>query len=139
MKKFISISLFCGLSFMTFTSCLNDEDTPIEAIEIVKIDSVRIASDTMDVYQTHVISTFSQLKDNCEGFSGYNYGSMSQFEKVVVAVKFKTNEACGTNETTVESQLNFQPQVPGTYIFKFKNDIDSSGGDNWIEKKIVVK
>lgn len=138
MKKYI-ISLFCGISFMTVTSCINDDDTPIQSFETVKIDSVRIASDTMDVYQTQIISTFSKLKDNCEGFSGYDYRSESGLLRKVVAVKFKTNEACGTNETTVESKLNFQPQVPGTYIFKFKNDIDSSGGDNWIEKKIVVK
>lgn len=139
MKKFISISLFCGISFVTVTSCLNDDDTPIQSFETAKIDSVRIASDTMDVYQTQIISTFSKLKDNCEGFSGYDYRSESGLLRKVAAVKFKTDEACGTNETAVESKLNFQPQTTGTYTFLFWNGQDTAGGELWIEKKIVVK
>lgn len=138
MKKLGLVAVgFMGI--LLVSSCLNTDDTPIESMQNVKIDSVRIPNDTMSLYQTQIISTFSQLKDNCEGFSGYDYRTQEGLGRKIFAVKFTTSEACGTQTTSLESKLNFQPQDVGTYTFQFWNGQDSNGGDLWIERKIIVK
>ncbi len=137
MKQFLKIFLSL-LLFSFFTSC-NDrlEGDAIESINAVKIDSVKIANSVMDVYTTQTIKTFSNYSQTCEGFYGYDYLHTEQFEREVFSYKFKTENTCG-DEQVRASQINFRPQEPGIYTFKFWTGKNASGENTYLEEQIVV-
>lgn len=132
---------FTVLAFSVFmlSSC-NDrfEGDEITNIEQLKIDSVTIPQDTMEVYSTQTIKTYSNYSANCEGFYGYDYLHTNQLEREVTSYKFKTSATCG-EVLTKASQINFRPQQTGTFTFKFWNGTNASGENIWIEKNIVVE
>lgn len=138
MKKILPICFPIALIF-SFISC-NDrlDGDVIQNIESVKIDSVKIAQDTMDVFTTQSIKTFSNYAKNCEGFYGYDYLHTATLERKVISYKFKTDGNC-EESVTKASQINFRPQVSGTYLFKFYNGKDPSGNNVFIERNIVVQ
>lgn len=138
MGKLYKITVLAFSIFM-LSGC-NDrfEGDEINNIDQLKIDSVRIPQDTMEVYSTQNIKTYSNYAANCEGFYGYDYLHTDQFEREVTAYKFKTSATCG-EVLTKASQINFRPQQTGTFTFKFWNGTDASGENIWIEKNIVVK
>ena len=138
MKKILSISFPLALIF-SFISC-NDrlEGDKILDVTAVKIDSVKIAQDTMDVFSTQSIKTYSLYTQNCEGFYGYDYLHTTPLERKVISYKFKTDGNCLDNITKV-SQINFRPQVVGTYLFKFFTGKNAAGENIFIEKNIVVE
>ncbi|MBU4539178.1 MAG: hypothetical protein L6264_04910 [Weeksellaceae bacterium] len=138
MKKLYKLGVF-ALVILTFTGC-NDRFDGDEILntDAVKIDSVKVAQDTMDVFTIQTIKTFSNYTANCEGFYGYDYFHTSQTERRVTSYKFKTSAACG-NAVAKASQINFRPQQTGTFTFKFWNGKNAAGENMWIEKNIVVK
>lgn len=130
MKKILVIGMSAALFWV---SCRRDSEDSIFEISKVGIDSVKIPSDTMNLYSAQRITTYSQYKDNCEGFYGYSYNASSAREGRFEAYQFKTKDLCGSS-STVASQINFAPQDKGTYRLKFwKNDTV------WIEKTIIVQ
>lgn len=138
MKKILSISFSLVLIF-SFISCNERlEGDEILNVDAVKIDSVKIAQDTMDVFTTQSIKTYSNYTENCEGFYGYDYLHTAPLERKVISYKFKTDGNCLEPITKV-SQINFRPQTAGTYIFRFFSGKDTSGTDIFIEKNIVVQ
>lgn len=135
MKKFLNIGVSVVMLGLILTSCNDDNDyQTVEGVEKVKIDSVKIINDTMDVFTIQSIKTYSAYQSNCEGFYGYDYIHDDNVTRSVTAYKFKTNGACQPSTKTLASQINFNPQQKGTYTFKFWN-----GGNTWITKKIVVE
>lgn len=138
MKNMIKFSLIFFL-ILTLTNC-NDrnEENLIQNIERVKIDSVKIAQDTMAVFTIQSIKTFSNFTTKCEGFYGYDYIYTDQLTRSVSSFKFQTATDCG-EEVTRASQINFQPQIPGDYLFRFWNGKDAEGKNKWIEKTITVE
>lgn len=138
MKDLFKIGLPILMVF-SLASC-NDrlEGDEILSTEPVKIDSVKIAQDTMDIYTTQTIKTYSKYSTNCEGFYGYDYQHVAPFERKVISYKFKTSVSCGEVATRI-SQINFRPQETGTYFFRFWNGKDTAGANIWIEKNIVVQ
>ena len=138
MKNIIKISLSL-LMVITLMNCndRNEEDL-IQSIDRIKIDSVNIPQDTMAVYSIQTIKTFSNFNTKCEGFYGYDYIYTDQLTRSVSSFKFTTATDCG-EEVTRASQINFQPQTPGAYLFKFWNGKNAAGENNWIEKTITVK
>ncbi|MEC5395107.1 hypothetical protein [Bergeyella sp. RCAD1439] len=114
-------------------ACGRDEYNPnLTGIAPIAIDSVAIAQDTMEVFASQSLRTYSSYLNGCEGFYGYDY-TLDGFTRYVKAYKFSTSANCGTPTERI-SQINFVPQETGTYTFLF-----SKGNDQWIEKKIVVK
>ena len=138
MKNSIKISLSL-LMVITLMNCndRNDEDM-IQSIDRVKIDSVIIAQDTMAVNTIQSIKTYSNFTTKCEGFYGYDYIYTDQLVRTVSSFKFKTATDCG-DEVARSSQINFQPQIPGNYIFKFWTGKNAAGENTWIEKIITVE
>lgn len=136
-----NIIKFILLVFMVVTlmNCndRNDENL-VQSVDRIKIDSVKIPQDSMAVFKIQTIKTYSNYANNCEGFYGYDYIHTKQFTRSVSAFKFKTATECGEDVARV-SYINFQPQVPGIYIFKFWNGKDAAGQNSWIEKTIKVK
>lgn len=132
-------SIFASVLIFSLASC-NDrlEGDEILSTEPLKIDSVKIAQDTMDIYTTQTIKTYSLFSTQCEGFYGYDYQHVAPLERKVISYKFKTSASCGEVATRV-SQINFRPQQTGTYVFRFWNGKDTAGANIWIEKNIVVQ
>jgi hypothetical protein len=135
MKKFLNIGFSAVILGLFLTSCNDDDDyQTIESIDKIKIDSVKIANDTMDVFTVQSIRTYSTYPSHCEGFYGYDYIHNDNLTRSVTAYKYITNGPCVQNSFTGTNQINFSPQQTGTYTFKFWN-----GGSNWITKTIVVE
>jgi hypothetical protein len=135
MKKFVNIGISVVVLGLILTSCNDDNDyQTIESVDKIKIDSVKIINDTMDVFTVQSIKTYSAYQSNCEGFYGYDYIHDDNVTRSVTAYKFKTDGACQPASKTIASQINFSPQQTGTYTFKFW-----SGANTWITKTIVVE
>jgi hypothetical protein len=135
MKKLLYFGFSTLVLGLSITSCNDDDDyQTIESIDKVKIDSVRIVNDTMDVFTVQSIKTYSTYPSHCEGFYGYDYIHTDNSTRTVTAYKYITNGPCAQGSYTAPGQINFSPQQVGTYTFKFWN-----GGSNWITKTIVVE
>ena len=87
-------SIFVALLIFSLASC-NDrlEGDEILSTEPLKIDSVKIAQDTMDIYTTQTIKTYSQFSTQCEGFYGYDYQHVAPLERKVISYKLKLQPA----------------------------------------------
>lgn len=135
MKKTFYIAFYALVSGVFFTSC-NDDDgyQTIESVDKIKIDSVKIINDTMDVFTVQSIKTYSTYPSHCEGFYGYDYIHNDNLTRNVTAYKYITDGPCNKTAYTAAGQINFSPQQKGTYTFKFWN-----GGNSWITKTIVVE
>jgi len=121
--------------YTLFTSCKDDDDYPtIESVDKVKIDSVKIISDTMDVFSVQSIRTFSSYASGCQGFYGYDYLHDGTFGREITAYQYTSSGPCTQALHTQANQINFSPQKPGTYTFKFWN-----GDNSWITKTIVAE
>ncbi|WP_336717239.1 hypothetical protein [Chryseobacterium mucoviscidosis] len=135
MKKFLHFGFSALVLGLFFTSCNDDYDyNTIESVDKIKIDSVRIVNDTMDVFSVQSIKTYSTYPSHCQGFYGYDYVHNDNLTRTVTAYKYITNGPCTEKIYTSANQINFSPQQIGTYTFKFWN-----GGNNWITKTIVVQ
>ncbi|KMQ68467.1 hypothetical protein ACM39_08115 [Chryseobacterium sp. FH2] len=134
MKKYLNLGFSAIVLGLFFTSCNDDDDyQTIQSIDKVKIDSVRIVNDTMDVFTVQSIKTYSTYSSQCQGFYGYDYIHGNNLTRTVTAYKYLTDGNCAQNHV-ISSQINFSPQQTGTYTFKFWN-----GDNNWITKTIVVE
>lgn len=138
MKKILLVSVSLALVFSTLSCNDRLEGDVVQDIAPVKIDSVKIAQDTMDVFTTQSIKTYSNYTENCEGFYGYDYLHNAAFERKVISYKFKTDGNCLDSVTKI-SQINFRPQMSGTYLFRFFSGKDAAGENIFIEKNIVVQ
>nr|WP_315027749.1 hypothetical protein [uncultured Chryseobacterium sp.] len=134
MKKLLNIGFSVLVLGTFFVSCNDDEYNTIDSIGKIKIDSVRLVNDTMNVLGVQRIRTYSTYPSQCQGFYGYDYVYDTNFERSITAYKFITNGPCNQGNHVIASQINFSPQRKGTYSLKFWN-----GGDNWITKTIVVE
>lgn len=134
MKKFLNIGFSALLLGLVLVSCNDDDYQTIESIDKVKIDSVQITHDTMDIFSIQRIKTYSTYSSQCQGFYGYDYIHNGNFDRSVTAYKYITNGPCTQKSYSAVNQINFNPQRAGKYIFTFWN-----GGNNWITKTIVVK
>jgi hypothetical protein len=135
MKKLLTIGFSAVFLGVFLTSCSDDDDyRTIESIDKIKIDSVRVPKDTMNVFSVQSIRTYSTYPSDCQGFYGYDYIYNSNVMRTVTAYKYLTNGSCTQANHVGANQINFSPQQKGTYTFKFWN-----GANNWITKTIVVK
>jgi len=136
MKKFLNIGFSVLLLGWVATSCNDDDENyqTIKAVEKIKIDSVSIPKDTMQVLGVQAIKTFSTYGSMCEGFYGYDYVNGENLTRTVTSYKYITDGTCGTNNHVASGQINFSPQEAGTYTFRFW-----AGGENWITRTIIVK
>ncbi len=118
MKKILPASLLL-LGVVTAISCDNDQHVnDIVGVGPVKIDSVHLVSNTMDLHSVQSIRTFSTYPSGCDSFYNYRY-EKNGMERTVTAVAVKTNGACTMAQHTKASQFTFQPMETGTYTFKF--------------------
>lgn len=125
-------AFFLGLFFI---SCNDDDDyQTIKSVDKIKIDSVKIVNDTMDVFSVQSIKTYSTYPSHCEGFYGYDYIRNNNLMRTVTSYKYTTSGPCTQASYVSANQINFSPQQIGTYTFKFWN-----GGNSWITKTIVVE
>ncbi|PIF45593.1 hypothetical protein CLU96_2602 [Chryseobacterium sp. 52] len=133
MKNLLHIGFSVLFLGMMVVSCEDDDYQTIQAIGKIKIDSVKIMKDTMDVYTIQSIKTYSTYPSQCEGFYGYDYIHNSNLERSVTAYKYSTEGPCAQEAHVGTNQINFSPRQTGTYTFKFWN------GSSWITKTIVVE
>ena len=133
--KFL-LPVFIGFSLMSCNERIEGDE--IVNTEPIKIDSVKIAQDTMDLYSIQTIKTYSRYSTQCEGFYGYDYQHTAPLERNVISYKFKTAASCGEVATRA-SQINFRPQQKGKYIFRFWTGKDAGGTDRWLERSIMVE
>ncbi len=134
MKKNHFIFALLILFTAIVASCSHrDDDHQLVAIDKIKIDSVKILIDTMDVYSVQSIRTYSTYPSQCYGFDGYDYVH-DGMNRVVTAYAWKNSGPCSQTTYTSFNQFNFKPVQTGTYTFKFWN-----GGTNYITKQIVVE
>lgn len=135
MKSFLSTSLWIIFVGVSLVSCKDDDEyETIESVGKVKIDSVAIVNDTMDVYSVQSIRTYSGYASGCQGFYGYDYIHNGNFGRDVTAYQYQSNGACQKSTHQSANQFNFSPQQKGTYTFRFWK-----GDNSWITKTIVVK
>ena len=135
MKKSFHIGFSAMVLGLFLTSCNNDDNyNTVESVDRIKIDSVKIINDTMDVFTVQSIKTYSAYLSHCEGFYGYDYIHSDNLTRNVTAYKYITDGPCTQSTYTAANQINFSPQQKGTYTFKFWN-----GNNSWITKTIVVE
>ena len=135
MKSLLKISFAAAVLGVFFTSCKDDDDyQTIESVDKVKIDSVKIVSDTMSVFSVQSIRTYSTYASTCRGFYGYDYVHTGEFDREVTAYQYLTNGMCSQVNHKSANQINFSPRKKGNYTFRFWN-----GNNNWITKTIVVE
>lgn len=135
MRNFLSLGFSVLVLGLSVLACNDDEDyQTIESADRIKIDSVKVVSDTMDVFAIQSIRTYSAYSSQCEGFYGYDYVHTDHLTRTVTAYKYRTDGACTGKAYTAASQINFSPQQKGKYTFRFWN-----GGNSWITKTIVVQ
>lgn len=130
----LAVFLIIGIS-----SCNRDDENVITDISPVKIDSIQVTKDTMNVGAIQAITIFSPYQKGCEGFWRYDYHYSSALERTVINHKFKTANTCENEYVTVPSRINFQPMETGVYTFRFWNGLDAQEQNLWIERQIVVK
>ncbi|WP_449398296.1 hypothetical protein [Chryseobacterium wanjuense] len=93
MKKLLYFGISTLVLGLSITSCNDDDDyQTIESIDKIKIDSVRIVNDTMDVFSVQSIKTYSTYPSHCEGFYGYDYIHTDSSTRTVTAYKYITND-----------------------------------------------
>lgn len=134
MKKLLNIGFSALLFGFALVSCNDDDYQTIESIDKVKIDSVKITNDTMDIFAIQHIKTYSAYSSQCQGFYAYDYVYDGGFKRTVTAYKYISNGPCAQKSYSAVNQISFNPQRIGKYTFTFWN-----GGNNWITKTIVVK
>ena len=127
------------LSFLIFScnSHRDNDERKITAISELKLDSVKVNSDTMMVNSVQSIRTYFTLHSNCEGFYQYQYAK-NGMERKVTAFYYKTDGLCSANNKAYYTQFQFQPESTGVYQFRFWKGKDNAGNDIWINKQIVV-
>ncbi len=137
MKDLLKLAM-AGILVIGVVSCNdNDDYEQIQEVNKVATDSVKIENDTMQVYSTQSIVSYSNYTTECEGFYAYDY-QHDNLNRLVTTYKFKTNGNCG-NSVAYGTKINFQPQQSGNYVFKFWQGKDASDNDIWLEKTIVVE
>ena len=138
-KKIVSV-IITALGFVLFAvSCDREHDEyGIQSVDPIKIDSVKIAQTTMDVFTIQTIKTYSTYPSGCYGFYGYEYLKDGLTRKVT-AYSYQLNGVCAQTPRVGTSAINFRPEEKGTYTFKFWKGKDSSNQDVWIEKTVVVQ
>ncbi|WP_080778951.1 hypothetical protein [Chryseobacterium phocaeense] len=134
MKKLLNIGFSVLFLGMVSVSCEDDDYETIQSIGKIRIDSVKIMQDTMDVHTIQSIKTYSTYSSQCEGFYGYDYIHDSELERSVTAYKYTIEGPCAQGSHVGTSQINFSPRQTGKYTFRFWN-----GGSSWITKTIVVE
>lgn len=134
MKNLLKTGFSVLFSGLVFVSCEDIEYQTVESIGRIKIDSVKIMKDTMNVNTIQSIKTYSTYPSQCEGFYGYDYIHDSNLQRSVTAYKYRAEGPCALEAHVGTSQINFSPRQKGSYVFKFWN-----GGTNWISRTIVVE
>ena len=135
MKTWFNAALSVIFIGILLSSCKDDDDyETIESADKIKIDSVKIVNDTMDVLTVQSIRTYSTYNSKCQGFYGYDYVHTGNFSRNVTAYKYQTSGSCSQANFVSANQINFSPQQIGTYTFKFW-----TGDNTWITKTIVVE
>lgn len=119
-------------------SCDRNEESQIESVSAIKIDSVKIAQDTMDVFTVQTIKTYSSYGDGCHRFYGYDY-RRNGFTRNVVAYEFAVKGICTQATYVGTNGFIFRPEEKGTYVFRFWKGKDSNNQDIWIDKNVVVQ
>jgi hypothetical protein len=95
---------------------------------------------------TYKVDSISQIMvtcirpTECHIFNGFYY-DVNGFNRTV-AMEFAVIDSgdClpDVNPYEYEVPLNFKPQAPGTYHFKFWNGVDQDGNDTFFEADAVV-
>lgn len=118
-------------------SCDTREENNI-SISRIKIDSVKIPQEKMDLFSTQTIITYSTYASGCDRFYDYDY-RIDNLNRFVTSYTYKENNVCTQVTYVGANQFNFKPVEKGTYIFKFWYGKDNAGNDLWITKTIVVE
>ena len=139
MKKIVNLILMASIVGFFAVSCdRNDDENVIQSVDAIKIDSVKIAQYTMDVFTVQTIKTYSTYSDGCHGFYGYDY-RRNDLTRTITAYQYKVNGNCTQATYVGTNGFNFRPEEKGNYTFKFWGGKDSNNADIWIEKTIVVE
>lgn len=133
-----TIFLLSILSLAVFSCKDHDDEQQITDVFAKKIDSVKIPMDTMALGVTQQIKVYSTFTKSCEGIYNYTYNYTNDSVRTVANYAFKTNDPCANTTYVDGSRINFKPEKPGKFTFKFFAGKDANGANSYIEKNIVV-
>ncbi|QFZ54389.1 hypothetical protein FEZ18_06075 [Oceanihabitans sp. IOP_32] len=134
MKKFIVLSL----ALFVLASCSLDDDRQNYRSVFLPIESVDIP-DEFTLGKTYPI-TVSYLKPStCHAFKEFYYLKKNNQRTVAVINYEYENNRCDTlTNKLVEATFNFVVTSNGSYIFKFWQEKDSTGEDQYLTIEVPV-
>ncbi|WP_290698832.1 hypothetical protein [Lacinutrix sp.] len=132
MKKHL-ILLICILTL----SCSIEDDTLSFQTEFIPIESVVIPEE-FELGTTYEISLNYIKPTNCHNFSDIFYSANNNERTVAIINSVVQNSNCITLETELEATFGFKATEAGSYIFKFWQGKDDSGGDTYLIVEVPV-
>ncbi|SFU27470.1 hypothetical protein SAMN05216480_101178 [Pustulibacterium marinum] len=137
MKKLIVLLVMS----MALFSCSLDDDTVNFHYEYLETAYAEFPEE-MTVNGSYQINLYYYLPTDCYAFNGIEYYYTGDFERTV-AINVTVNDASNC-ETLEEAEpdityFNFNPQMAGTYTFKFLSGMDESTGEyTYIDYEVEV-
>lgn len=137
MKRFkclLGILLFGNLA----VSCLDDEPVETYVYKYSAIDSIAIDT-IMPVNKVTKIHTYFKTDKSCQYFYNYDYNIVGN-ERTVAVILAEDDDSSKCNDIIAnhERTLNFLPERPGDYTFRFWNGKDNNGNDKFIITKVTI-
>lgn len=126
------------LATLTLQSCLDDDNKTNFTFMVTPIDSINMP-DSADLGKIVEITTYTQIKDQCQTFYSFDYTGMNNERTVSTVIMQNTDVNCGELKT-IKPVLKFRPQDAGDYTFRFWAGKDSVTNKNiFITRDIHIK
>jgi|SRR5690606_3908469 len=134
-----NLKWFVGLVLIGIVavSCLDDEPISNVVFKYSAIDSVQIDT-IMPARQVTEIKTYFTTKNGCQQFFNYDYTILGNERTVSVMVSEAQDQNCTLEQQVHSPVLNFKPESPGIYTFRFWNGVDEDGQDLFIIREIEI-
>lgn len=133
-----SLKWIVGLMFIGIvTSCLDDEPITNVVYKYNAIDSVQIDT-IMPARQITQIKTYFTTQNGCQQFFDYDYTILGNERTVSVIISELQDQSCTLGQQVHAPVLNFKPNTPGNYTFRFWNGVDENGQDLFIIREVEV-
>jgi len=138
MNTIKKLALFLFL-YMSFTSCLPEDDGPTYHLELLKIESV-VIPDTLILGETHSLKISYKRPTSCHSFNDFYYEKyLNQRTIAVQSIVAEQSNCVPLTDQIVEVNLDFIATNNGSYIFKFWQGKDANGEDIFLEIEVPVQ
>lgn len=133
------LNVFLSVVVLSFglASCLDDEPTTPVNYNYKAIDSVVIEQVNPHREVTE-IKTYFTRNNTCEAFFDYKYFAAGFERDVVLVTSTIQDPTCLDTSVVAVKTLNFLPERPGTYLFRFWAGTDENGESIYINKEVGI-